>query len=46
MFKSLRQLQDGVTGGYAEPSVNNIIDIKEEPMKGKGGYHVHILWFP
>jgi hypothetical protein len=34
MFKSLRPLQGGVTGGYAKPSVNNTIDIKEEPMKG------------
>jgi hypothetical protein len=43
-------------GGYAKRSVNNIIDIEEEPMKGvqvisnnlkrKGGCHVHILWFP
>jgi hypothetical protein len=43
-------------GGYAKLSVNNIIDIKEEPMKGvqvssnnlkrKGGCHTHILWFP
>jgi len=42
-------------GGYAKPSVNNIIDIKEEPMKRvqvnsngmkrKGGCHVHTLWF-
>ncbi len=56
MFKSLGQLQNGVTGGYAKLSVNNIIDIEEEPMKGvqvnsnslkrKGGYHVHTLWFP
>jgi hypothetical protein len=55
MFKSLGQLQGGVIGGYANPSVNNIIDIEEEPMKGvqvssncmkkKGGCHVHILWF-
>jgi hypothetical protein len=34
MFKSLGQLQGGVMGGYAKPSVNNIIDIREEPMKG------------
>ncbi len=43
-------------GGYAKLSVNNIIDIEEEPMKGvqvssnglkrKGGCHVHNLWFP
>jgi hypothetical protein len=55
MFKSLRQLQDGVMGGYAKSSVNNIIDIENEPMKGiqvssnglkrKGGCHAHILWF-
>ncbi len=55
MFKSLGQLQGGVMGGYAKPSVNNIIDIKEEPMKRvqvnsngmkrKGGCHVHTLWF-
>jgi len=42
-------------GGYAKSSVNNIIDIKKEPMKGvqvssnglkrKGGCHVHTLWF-
>jgi hypothetical protein len=56
MFKSLGQLQGGVMGEYAKPSVNNIIDIEEEPMKGvhvnsnglkrKGGCHAHILWFP
>jgi hypothetical protein len=56
MFKSLRQLQIGVMGGYAKPSVNNIIDIEKEPMKGvhvssnglkrKGGCHAHTLWFP
>jgi hypothetical protein len=56
MFKSLGQLQGGVMGGYAKLSVNNIIDIEEEPMKGvqvssnglkrKGGCHVHNLWFP
>jgi hypothetical protein len=43
-------------GGYAKPSVNNIIDIEEEPIKGvqvnskglkrKDGYHAHTLWFP
>jgi hypothetical protein len=56
MFKSLGQLQGGVTGGYAKPSVNNIINIEEEPMKGvqvssnnlkrKGGCHAHTLWLP
>ncbi len=56
MFKSLRKLQGGVIGGYAKPSVNNIIDIAEEPMKGvhvssnglkrNGGCHSHTLWFP
>ncbi len=55
MFKSLRQLQGGVMGGYAKSNVNNIIDIENEPMKGvqlnsnglkrKGGCHVHTLWF-
>jgi len=55
MFKSLGQLQGGVMGGYAKLSVNNIIDIEKEPMKGvqvssknlkrKGGCHVYILWF-
>jgi hypothetical protein len=34
MFKSLMQLQGGVMGGYAKLSVNNIIDIEKEPMKG------------
>jgi hypothetical protein len=43
-------------GGYAKPSVNNIIDIEKEPMKGvqvssndlkrTGGCHAHTLWFP
>jgi hypothetical protein len=56
MFKSLGQLQGGVMDGYAKLSVNNIIDIEKEPMKGvqvnsnglkrKGGCHVHTLWFP
>jgi hypothetical protein len=42
-------------GGYTKRSVNNIIDIEEEPMKGvqvssnglkrKGGCHVQTLWF-
>jgi hypothetical protein len=55
IFGSLRQLQGGVMGGYAKSSVNNIIDIENEPMKGvqvssngmkrKGGCHDHILWF-
>jgi hypothetical protein len=55
MFKSLGQFHGGVMGGYAKLSVNNIIDIEEEPMKGipvnsnglkrKGGCHSHILWF-
>jgi hypothetical protein len=55
-LKSLRQFQGGVTSGYAKPSVNNIIDIEEEPMKKvqlnsnnlkrKGGCHTHTLWFP
>jgi hypothetical protein len=53
MFKSLGQLHGGVMGGCAMPSVNNIIDIEEEPMKGvqvssndlkwKGGCHAHTL---
>jgi hypothetical protein len=34
MFKSLGQFHGGVMGGYAKLSVNNIIDIEEEPMKG------------
>jgi hypothetical protein len=34
MFKSLRQFQGGVTGEYAKLSVNYIIGIEEEPMKG------------
>jgi hypothetical protein len=34
MFKSLGQLQGGVMDGYAKSSVNNIIDIEKEPMKG------------
>jgi hypothetical protein len=56
MFKSLGQLQGGVMGGYAKSSVNNIIDIEKEPMKGvqvssknmkkKGGCHAHTLLFP
>jgi hypothetical protein len=33
MFKSSGQFQGGVIGGYAKPSVNNIIDIEKEPMK-------------
>jgi hypothetical protein len=49
------QFHGGVMGGYAKLSVNNIIDIEEEPMKGvqvnsnglkrKGGCHRHTLWF-
>ncbi len=55
MFKSLGQLQGGVMGGYAKSSVNKIIDIEKEPMKGvhvssnnlkrKGCCHAQILWF-
>ncbi len=34
MFASSGQLQSGVMGGQAKPSVNNIIDMEQEPMKG------------
>ncbi|CAK9192057.1 unnamed protein product [Sphagnum troendelagicum] len=34
MFESSGQLQSGVMGGQAKPSVNNIIDMEQEPMKG------------
>ncbi len=34
MFNSLKQLQGGVMGGDAKPSVNNIINIEVKPMKG------------
>jgi hypothetical protein len=34
MFKNIKQLQGGVMGGYAKPSVNNTIDIEKESMKG------------
>jgi hypothetical protein len=42
-------------GGYAKPSVHDIIDIEKESMKGvqvssnglkrMGGCHAHTLWF-